>query len=398
MIKIKKFLRRRWNCYLAFINFIRFLIFDLKKVGKSNFIFILPVYHTGGAERVHLNIVKSLKLDKILVIFAENSSTRNFLKEFKENAEVIEINSILTKKNRWVNKLLSAILIHRFNNSTSLKVLFGCNTYFYYKLIDKVKESVIKIDLFHAFDLPNDHRENTIITSANFIDHRVLINTKAMLDIQTIYSKNKVDSILYDKLMIINNGINLPNKEYKYKRNEKIKIGFLGRWSDEKRPKIYLEIAKQILSCFDDVRFIMAGIGMKGNIQLIKEAGISFLGEIVTEQEMNKLYDELTFILVPSKREGFPMVIMEAMANSVIPIATNVGGVSEHIQNNENGILIYEQEVQQIKDAIFDILKALLKNEAERERLSKNAFDYAQENFGIEKFQENYRKIFGQIN
>lgn len=398
MIKFKKFLRRRWNCYLAFISLIDFLIFDLKKIKKANFVFILPVYHTGGAEKVHLNIVKSLKQDKILVLFTENSSTINFLKEFKDHAEVIEINSILTKKNKWVNKLLTSILIHKLNHSPSLKVVFGCNTCFYYELIDKVRKSVIKIDLFHAFDLPNDHRENTIVTSARYIDYRVLINPTAMQDIQSIYSKNKVDSILYDKLIIINNGINLPNKEYKYKRNEIIKIGFVGRWSDEKRPEIYLQIAKKILLHFDNVAFLMAGIGMKGNLKLINEAGVSFLGEIVTEEEMNKLYDELTFILVPSKREGFPMVIMEAMAQGVIPIATDVGGISEHIQNNENGILIYEQEGQYIKDTIFDTLNKLLKNESERERLSRNAFDYAQKHFGIEKFQENYRKIFGQIN
>lgn len=395
MIKIKKFLRGRWNCFLAFINLIKFLIFDLKKIKKANFVFILPVYHTGGAERVHLNIVKSLRQDKILVFFAENSSTRNFLKEFEAHAEVIEINSILTKKSKWVNNLLCSILISKLNRSNSIKVIFGSNTNFYYQIIDKIRESVIKIDLFHAFNLPDDHRENNIIKTVTNIHYRVLINTKALQDIKTIYSKNKLATSNYDKLIVINNGINLQNKDYRRKSRKSISIGFVGRWSEEKRPEIYLQIAKKILSHFDNVAFIMAGIGMKGNIKLINEAGVSFLGEIVTEKEMTSLYDKLTFILVPSKREGFPMVIMEAMSNGVIPIATNVGGISEHILNNENGILIYEQEDKQIKDAIFDVLNKLLKNESERERLSKNAFDYAQKHFGIEKFQENYRRIFG---
>lgn len=379
-------------CYYLLL----FCFFDLKKIKRAKYVFILPVYHTGGAERVHLNIVKSLGTDKILVLFVENSSTQNFLNSFKEYAEVIEINNILTKKNKWVNKLLSSMLIQKFNYNTSLKAVFGCNTYFFYELIEKVRESVIKIDLFHAFDLPKDHREQTIIASTKFIDYRVLINFKAMQDIQSIYSKNNVDSKWYDKLMVVNNGVNLSNKEYKNKNSDLIKIGFVGRWSEEKRPEIYLQVAKKVLSHFGNVTFIMAGVGMKGNIKLINQAGVSFLGEIVTEKEMNSLYEELSFIIVPSKREGFPMVIMEAMANGVIPIATDVGGVSEHVVNQENGILISEQGDQQISNAIFEVLRKLLGNKTERERLSQNAYYYAQENFGIKRFQENYRKIFSQ--
>lgn len=397
MITFKKFLRRRWNSLIGLINFVYFLFFDLSKIKKAKYVFILPVYHTGGAEKVHLNIVKTLSQDKIVVFFTENSSTQNFLSAFTTYADIIEINSILTKKNKWVNALLKLLLVHQLNNSRTLKTVFGSNTYYFYELIREIRESIIKIDLFHAFNFPNDHRENIIVASTKYIDHRILINAKAMQDIQAIYSKNNVGSIFYNKLMIINNGINLLNKRYKEKNSNPIKIGFIGRWSEEKRPKVYLEIAKQILLHFDNVAFIMAGIGMKANIAIINEAGVSFLGEMVTEKEMNSLYEELSFIIVPSKREGFPMVIMEAMANGVIPIATDVGGVSEHVVNQENGILISEQGDQQISNAIFEVLRKLLGNKTERERLSQNAYYYAQENFGIDRFQEDYKKIFEHL-
>ena len=44
--------------------------------------------------------------------------------------------------------------------------------------------------------------------------------------------------------------------------------------------------------------------------------------------------------MITSFREGFPMVIPEAMAQGAIPISTNVGGINEHITNFENGVLI----------------------------------------------------------
>ncbi len=381
------------NAFVALYYLLKFYFFDSKKIKRPDVVFFLPVYHTGGAEKVHLNIVKSLETDNKLVIFTENSSTKNFLNEFKKHAEVIEINYVLTKKNEWINNLLTFILIKKLNKSSSIKTIFGSNTNYYYDIIPKIKKSVKKIDLFHAFKLP-DHRENNIIKTAAYIDYRVVINSKALEDIHSIYIKYNVEELYQKRIIVIGNGIKLGSGNY-VRRNDKIlRFGFVGRWSPEKRPYVFLSLAKDIVSKFNNVEFTMVGTGMKSNLEIITKSGALFLGEITTEGEMANFYENLSFVLVPSEREGFPMVIMEAMSHGVIPIATNVGGIAEHLNNDENGILINEVDDDKVFNAFLMEIYELLNDGERREKLSKNAFTYAQANFGIEKFQKSYRDIF----
>ena len=89
------------------------------------------------------------------------------------------------------------------------------------------------------------------------------------------------------------------------------------------------------------------------------------------------------------------MVLMESMPHGVVPLCTNVGGISEHIHHGETGVLIengtdedviMESFLSNINDLVNDISKV--------ELLSIKAQEYAVKHFGIAKFQESYKKIF----
>ena len=137
----------------------------------------------------------------------------------------------------------------------------------------------------------------------------------------------------------------------------------------------------------------MAGTGMKSNLGIILEAGVEFLGEITDKSILNQLYKELNAVLLPSIYEGFPLVIMEAMSHGVITISTQLDGISEHISNNENGILINESDETKIIEEFCNSIFQIIENTKYRNNLSYNSFLYAQEHFSIEKFNESYQKL-----
>ena len=70
------------NFYSGLYNFFNFLVFDLVKLKKAKTVCFFPFYHTGGAEKVHLNIVKALAPQNVCVVFTLNSATENFKTEF----------------------------------------------------------------------------------------------------------------------------------------------------------------------------------------------------------------------------------------------------------------------------------------------------------------------------
>ena len=53
--KVKSIIKKSIGIYYFFI----FLFFEFKKILVSDIVFFLPYFHTGGAERVHYNIVKA---------------------------------------------------------------------------------------------------------------------------------------------------------------------------------------------------------------------------------------------------------------------------------------------------------------------------------------------------
>ncbi len=387
-LKIKKIL-----CFFMGVFYLfRFLLFENKNIKKSNIVFFLPYYHTGGAERVHITILKALRDTRSTVVFTHGSATKNFYKEFSQYASIVELNPILNKKNKWVNQKLQEIIIESINTSLSVKSVFGCNTPYYYQILPKLKDILIKNDLFHAFE-ENDNRENDVVSTASIIDNRIVINDVAKQAILKFYKRHQIDPMYKSKIKIIQNGIEFNDSLFQKKSGTNFKIGFIGRWSPEKRAYLFLEIATQIKKKYPEVCFVMAGTGMKSNLNKIVGAGVEFLGEITDNKYFKQLYNDLHFVLLPSKYEGFPMVIMEGMAQGVIPVATNVGGISEHIINNKNGVLIDDSDEHTVVSDFVNSIEELLRDNERMTMLSQNAYHYAHSNFQVQKFNDTYNQI-----
>ncbi|MEL1247945.1 glycosyltransferase family 4 protein [Flavobacterium helocola] len=393
MKNLKSIIKKGINTIYALFNYAFFLRKDVRKIKNCECLFFFPYYHTGGAERVHVNILKAIENKNCVVIFTMGSATKSFYDAFKNTAEIIELNPILNKRNKWINAHLQKSIIDAINQSNSIENVFGCNTSYYYQILSRLSKKIKKIDLFHAFE-ENDSRILDVVNSANTIHKRIVISLKAKSDIVEFYKLHQVNPQLINNIEVIQNGIELTEATYSSKNESAIKIGFVGRWSAEKRPELFLEIAKRINTQVSNIEFVMAGTGMKSNIDLIKNAKVSFLGEITDKEKMIELYKSLHFVLVTSVYEGFPMVMMEAMAYGVIPISTNVGGIKEHITNNTNGLLIDETNEEEIINLFCEQILNLLKDPTVKDRISKSAFNYASEHFGIDKFNQSYKNIF----
>ena len=104
----------------------------------------------------------------------------------------------------------------------------------------------------------------------------------------------------------------------------------------------------------------------------INKAGLikstHFVGKVAFNLIPNYLAATDIFVL-PSKHEGTPRVILEAMAMEVPVIATKVGGIPEVIENGKTGILLENNN----SESITNVLKPLIKKNNERRRIGKAA-------------------------
>lgn len=161
----------------------------------------------------------------------------------------------------------------------------------------------------------------------------------------------------YKNIIVINNGINI--EEYKSLRNqqniysdylfhrERGSIIFLslGRIEWLKGFQHIIEIIPDLKKRGFDIRYFIAGKdnGYKKNLDaLIVELNLQnhvvFLGQLNITEKLNAIKN-CDYVIVPSYVENFPAVPLEAMAMGKIPIASNIGGTQEIIEDGENGVL-----------------------------------------------------------
>lgn len=375
---------------IAFTKLIYFLLFEMKKVKKAEVIFFFPFYHTGGAEKIHLNIVKALKEANKYVFFTQQSSSSHYKSLFDKTSDNFEIYDF-SHRNYFIRNLFIKHLVKNINNNKSVITVFGSNTDFFYQILPKLNPFINRIDLIHAFSAPDYGIEQFSLPYVSYLNNRVVINNKTTEDFKELYLKNNIQNYL-ENIVKIENGVFIGSKAIK-KRPLKFTVLFVGRWSKEKRPELFLKIAKEVLLKTDKIEFVMIGSEMEQHKNQIQEAGVTYIGEIVDTEKLNTFYENANILLITSYREGFPVVVMEAMAQGVVPIVTNVGGLCEHIQDGFNGFLINNDNEEALIIKFAAQIIALYLENSNWNRISNNALSYAHANFDIHNFNNNYKSL-----
>lgn len=98
-------------------------------------------------------------------------------------------------------------------------------------------------------------------------------------------------------------------------------------------------------------------------------------------------------LLLTSRNEGFGMVLAESGQYGVPALSTDVGGVREFIENNENGIL-----VEAYPEAIASTISYLMKNPTSLIKLGEDARKTSAEKFSMDNFIQKHKEIYLDLN
>jgi len=126
--------------------------------------------------------------------------------------------------------------------------------------------------------------------------------------------------------------------------------------------------------------------------KVLNEVGIpnKFYGGI-SQLELFEILKISHSILLPSKSEGFPKVLAEAINFGCIAIASNVGSISHYIHNGDSGIIMNDVSSKGLNDAWQKFLNL---NSVEKLTMAQNGFEVSQR-FTFEKYKDNLTmKIF----
>jgi len=94
----------------------------------------------------------------------------------------------------------------------------------------------------------------------------------------------------------------------------------------------------------------------KYSIQYFKEKGVNYKGSL-SASEVLKVMDNYDVLVLPSHREGYPGIIIEAFALGIPVIATKLSGIMEMCEDGKNSLLINPKDSEDLLLAIKSINK-----------------------------------------
>jgi len=158
----------------------------------------------------------------------------------------------------------------------------------------------------------------------------------------------------------------------------------VGNFSIEKGHDILLERFAEIRSQLPDTRLLLVGTG-ELKLQLESQAERLGLQSTVIfaglQPKLGDYFVAADLLVMTSRIEGVPGVVLEAGAHKLPAVATEVGGVRESIRDGETGFIVGPEDHSAFVTSVIN----LLNDDKKRGQFGKAAYDWTTENFDDEK-------------
>jgi glycosyltransferase involved in cell wall biosynthesis len=354
---------------------------------KSKVFLFFPYYHIGGAEKVHALISEAVEPEKPFIFFTGLHNQYDHSSQFPKSCPLLKVAPALYHplfSARAMKRIVSRI------NSTPGAKLLGCNSRFYESLVLKIDPAVFTADLTHDIAYEPGQAEQAQLWPVLRLNKRVFISNRALERTRAFYEANFLDAEYFSRLSLIYNGIHIPDQLFMRQWSAPFTILYAGRDTPEKRVDMIFELAEKCASGSMPFKFEFAGeIKPPAN----KPGNTIFHGKILDANEMSRLYSKAHFVIISSSSEGFPLAIMEGMAEGCIPLSTPVGDIPFHIKNNKNGFLTTNADRKEAISEFHEILRNIAAGEFPLSLISEECRAYSRDTFSIEKFRLAYREL-----
>ena len=161
-------------------------------------------------------------------------------------------------------------------------------------------------------------------------------------------------------------------------------IGTIGRFSPEKNINMVINCARKM----PENHFVIVGEGQQKEIIKKMTKSLKNLHILDFTKDVEDIYNSLDVFMLPSKMEGVPLTILEAMSCGVPVVASDVGNIGEVVIDDVNGYTV--KSFNNTNEFVKSINMAL----ENKELLSANALKYIK---GYQEINTNISEVYGRL-
>ena len=374
---------------------------------NPSILFVIDGIEFGGGERTFLQLIEQLPREKYNIYTATTPNGAFSEMLTKKNIDYVPLD--LTKRFSW--KALKTLLRIIAENNIDIVHSQGGKVDFYTRLASRILKSKIKV--VNTIAMPVEGYDVSFLKKAIycFIDRfceryvdRFIVVSKSLQT--TLENNHKIPG---EKIALVYNGIELDeyqdeaSEEFSFKLKKEFNmgksvslVGAIGRIVWQKGFEYLVEAVPAILKECPEVRFMIIGDGPLKKELVEKSRKLGIADKIIFtgfRTDIKEALVSIDILVMPSLREGFPMVTLEAMAMAKPIIAADIDGIREQIEHQKNGLLVPPENPVVLAEAVI----SLLKNKEKAERLGLAAKKRVEEEFSLKKMVNETESVYEDL-
>lgn len=189
--------------------------------------------------------------------------------------------------------------------------------------------------------------------------------------------------------------LNTPTSPQKPALKEGIKFLFVGTLSQGKQPLYAMQLVEKLLTLGHQVALDFYGEGVLRS-ELETYIAAHHLADTITlkgnqsKETLKEAYQNSHFLILPSKSEGWPKAVAEAMFWGCVPVATAVSCVPYMLDYGNRGVLLHEH-LEKDTTILLDLL-----NDSKAYELKSKAAQNWSQHYTIELFEAEIKKLLAE--
>lgn len=362
---------------------------------KINVLHLVYSFNTGGAEKLILNMLENKflneKINNHFIIITGEAD------EYLKNRVLSSnIKSLFFPKNQYKNRLKTLLILFKYikeNNIELIHIHEGSSE----KWAMLLKLFFPKLKIVHTC------HDTKILFGFSFLKLCLIkiITDKVVAVSKSVFEECQILSL--NNSVHIDNGIDLKIFKEKTHLNNKDSLNIINvsRLTLPKKGQDVL--IKALGECKrKGLNFTCQIVGSHSKED---DEVVNILSKLV---KTNKLENEIVFLgnrtdipdllsqadlfILPSRYEGLPLVLLEAMASGLPVIASNIISNKNLIKNDINGILFENENYEDLAAKIIE----LNYNREKMKQIAKEGYCFVQD-FDITKMCQNYYKVYDEL-
>jgi glycosyltransferase involved in cell wall biosynthesis len=169
---------------------------------------------------------------------------------------------------------------------------------------------------------------------------------------------------------------------------------FVGVLEKHKAVDTLLDAWHQVLRRVPTAKLEIIGTGrLEGELQCrVQQGGLEdsvHFRAPVPRLELRNLIDSCSCLVLPSRTEGLPRIVLEAMARARPVVATRVGGIPEFVEDGRTGRLVRPSDHVDLAEALCEVLS----DPARARAMGEESRRYALERNPVREYEAGIQRL-----